>query len=70
MRRGRLSPLVEKGRSEEVLEDLENDAKASSRMADAGLTARGQRARKSPGEDTWRVAHKTFYDSSWLLTQL
>lgn len=69
MGRGRLSPLVVVGGSEEVVEDLENDANATSRMADGALTAGGQSARKSPREDAWRVAHKTLYDRSWLLAQ-
>lgn len=51
VRRGGLSPLVVAGRSEEVVEDLEDDADAASRMADAAFTARGQSARESPGED-------------------
>lgn len=42
MREGRWSPLVVVGSSEEVIQDLENDGDATSRMADAALTARGQ----------------------------
>lgn len=44
MREGRWSPLVVVGSSEEVIEDLEDDGDATSRMADAALTARGQSA--------------------------
>lgn len=63
-------PLVAAGSSEEVIENLENDGNATSRVTDAGLTVRSQSARESPREDAWRVAHKTFYDCSWLFAQL
>lgn len=41
---GAWSPLVVAGSSEQVVEDLENDGDAAPRVADAGLTARGQSA--------------------------
>lgn len=39
---GGWSPLVVVGSSQEVIEDLENDGDATSRMAVAALTAGGQ----------------------------
>lgn len=70
LREGGWCLLVVTGRSEEVTENLEYDADASSWVADVSVTVGSQRARESPGEDARRVVHKTFYDCSWLPAQL